>query len=103
MQGWIVRVQIFDLAGSAILSDRLAVAPKCTRAVHKNTGKTMFTTYRSRSLALACAFALSAAFHPALAAGSAGLPKGVSAGPCVEGICQYTLENGLRVLLFPDA
>ncbi|WP_460712664.1 M16 family metallopeptidase [Lysobacter terrae] len=31
------------------------------------------------------------------------LPRGVSAGPCIEGICEYTLGNGLRVLLFPDA
>ncbi|QWP77938.1 insulinase family protein [Lysobacter sp. K5869] len=30
-------------------------------------------------------------------------PQGVSAGPCVEGICEYRLSNGLRVLLFPDA
>lgn len=30
-------------------------------------------------------------------------PKGVTSGPCVEGICEYTLGNGLRVLLFPDA
>jgi hypothetical protein len=29
------------------------------------------------------------------------LPTGVSAGPCVEGICEYRLENGLRVLIFP--
>ncbi|QQP94603.1 M16 family metallopeptidase [Lysobacter enzymogenes] len=31
------------------------------------------------------------------------LPQGASAGPCVEGICEYRLGNGLRVLLFPDA
>ncbi len=31
------------------------------------------------------------------------LPRGVRAGPCIEGICEYTLANGLRVLLFPDA
>jgi zinc protease len=31
------------------------------------------------------------------------LPATVEAGPCVEGICQYQLHNGLRVLLFPDA
>lgn len=30
-------------------------------------------------------------------------PPGISAGPCVEGICEYRLGNGLRVLLFPDA
>lgn len=31
------------------------------------------------------------------------LPKGVAAGPSVEGISEYRLPNGLRVLLFPDA
>lgn len=30
-------------------------------------------------------------------------PKGVVAGPSIEGISAYTLDNGLRVLLFPDA
>ena len=54
-----------------------------------------------RGLALACALAL--ATVPAFATGAAALPKGVASGPCVEGICEYTLANGLRVLLFPDA
>jgi zinc protease len=31
------------------------------------------------------------------------LPKGVLAGPAVEGISEYRLPNGLKVLLFPDA
>ncbi len=53
-----------------------------------------------RTLALACSLALFAT--PALATGAA-VPRGVNAGPCVEGICEYTLGNGLRVLLFPDA
>ena len=54
-----------------------------------------------RALALSCALALAA---PAcLAAGTSTTPKGVTAGPCVEGICEYRLNNGLRVLLFPDA
>ena len=30
------------------------------------------------------------------------LPKGVVAGPAIEGISEFTLANGLRVLLFPD-
>jgi zinc protease len=30
------------------------------------------------------------------------LPKGVVAGPSVEGISEYRLPNGLKVLLFPD-
>ncbi len=52
-------------------------------------------------LALACALALAPSL--AVAADGATPPKGVAAGPCVEGICEYTLGNGLRVLLFPDA
>lgn len=50
------------------------------------------------TLALASALpgtALSADATPAL-------PKGVVAGPSIEGISEYTLANGLRVLLFPD-
>lgn len=54
-----------------------------------------------RTLALACALALSA--PAAFAADAVIPPKGMTAGPCVEGICEYTLGNGLRVLLFPDA
>ncbi|MFC0250727.1 M16 family metallopeptidase [Massilia consociata] len=34
---------------------------------------------------------------------SAPLPKGVTLGPSVEGITEYRLANGLKVLLFPDA
>jgi zinc protease len=56
-------------------------------------------------LALACALALSAPFAASAASAADGVtpPKGMTAGPCVEGICEYTLGNGLRVLLFPDA
>ncbi|KRC31191.1 MULTISPECIES: pitrilysin family protein [unclassified Lysobacter] len=51
------------------------------------------------TLALALCLALPVqAAEPAVA-----LTKGVDAGPCVEGICEYSLRNGLRVLLFPDA
>ena len=35
--------------------------------------------------------------------GVAALPPGVAQGTSVEGITQYTLANGLTVLLFPDA
>ena len=31
------------------------------------------------------------------------LPKGVTVGPSAEGITEYRLPNGLKVLLFPDA
>ena len=34
---------------------------------------------------------------------AAGAPSNVQAGPCVEGVCEYRLQNGLRVLLFADA
>ncbi|MGH8077342.1 MAG: M16 family metallopeptidase, partial [Lysobacter sp.] len=61
----------------------------------------MFSTHLLRALALVCSFALFS--QSSFAADDIALPKGVSAGPCVEGICQYTLTNGLRVLLFPDA
>ena len=36
-------------------------------------------------------------------AATAALPPGVTQGPSIEGITQYTLANGLTVLLFPDA
>ena len=34
---------------------------------------------------------------------AASLPAGVVQGPVVEGITEYRLPNGLKVLLFPDA
>ncbi|NDK38423.1 insulinase family protein [Pseudoxanthomonas gei] len=37
------------------------------------------------------------------AAAEPALPKGVSAGPSIEGISQYDLTNGMKVLLFPDS
>jgi len=36
-------------------------------------------------------------------AAAAALPPGVTQGPTVEGITEYRLDNGLRVVLFPDA
>ena len=45
--------------------------------------------------------ALVLAFAPALA--FAQLPPGVTRGVTVEGVSQYRLDNGLEVLLFPDA
>lgn len=65
--------------------------------------------HRSRALALACSLAFAASFpaHADAPAATApapmALPRKIAAGPCVEGICEYTLSNGLRVLLFPDA
>lgn len=40
---------------------------------------------------------------PAASAASEALPKGVTLGPSVEGVTEYRLANGLKVLLFPDA
>ena len=33
----------------------------------------------------------------------ATLPAGVTQGPSIEGVTEYRLANGLRVVLFPDA
>jgi zinc protease len=55
-----------------------------------------------RILALTLGFAL---LFPGvcLAEAAPALPRGVVAGPSIEGISEYTLGNGLRVLLFPDS
>jgi zinc protease len=53
---------------------------------------------KSTSYALA-----SAGFLLSLHASAAPLPKGVTLGPSAEGITEYRLPNGLKVLLFPDA
>ncbi|QOL49659.1 M16 family metallopeptidase [Massilia litorea] len=50
---------------------------------------------------IAGAFAFLAA-GSALSAPKAPLPSGVTLGPSVEGITEYRLPNGLKVLLFPD-
>jgi len=41
--------------------------------------------------------------HPARVARPAPASTAAVRGPTVEGITQYTLSNGLRVLLFPDS
>lgn len=58
------------------------------------------TSRFAAALALALALSLAAA---GAHADPVRPPQGVSAGPCVEGICEYRLNNGLRVLLFADA
>ena len=55
------------------------------------------------AFALAFALVLPGVALSAAEAQAQALPKGVTAGPSVEGISEYTLANGLRVLLFPDA
>jgi zinc protease len=42
-------------------------------------------------------------FFFSLGVSAAPLPKGVTLGPSAEGITEYRLPNGLKVLLFPDA
>ena len=53
--------------------------------------------FRAVRLFAVAAFVLVASFA------QAALPPGVAQGASVEGITEYTLANGLRVLLFPDA
>jgi zinc protease len=61
-------------------------------------------TLMSLNRALAAPLAAGAlAFSAPPTAWSAPLPKGVVQGPSVEGITEYRLPNGLKVLLFPDA
>jgi zinc protease len=50
--------------------------------------------------ALAVALLLAAGFA---AAQNAALPGGMTRGPSIEGITEYRLPNGLRVILYPDA
>ena len=48
-------------------------------------------------------FAAAAFLTLAAATAVAALPAGVTQGASIEGVTEYTLGNGLRVLLFPDA
>ena len=45
---------------------------------------------------------VAAGFLAVAASATAALPAGVTQGASIEGITEYTLANGLRVLLFPD-
>ncbi len=53
-----------------------------------------------RTVLASCLLALGAAQAAPLPAAS--LPKGITLGPSVEGITEYRLPNGLKVLLLPD-
>lgn len=46
--------------------------------------------------------ALAAAQNPAPSPATVALPAGITAGPALEGISEFRLGNGLKVLLFPD-
>ena len=52
--------------------------------------------------ALSVVLTLGLGFTPASPAQTA-IPKGITAGASVEGISEYNLPNGLKILLFPDA
>jgi zinc protease len=71
-------------------------------AAHVATGCLALVVTAAAPLALA-APAAAPASAAAKAAPGASLPKGVTLGPSVEGITEYRLANGLKVLLFPDA
>ena len=60
-----------------------------------------YWTHAGRALTLAATFTVFTAFTAQAAA--LGLPVGMTQGPSVEGITEYRLPNGLKVLLFPDA
>jgi zinc protease len=53
------------------------------------------------AFALALTLALSAT-SPVHARAAMPVKEGITKGPSIEGISEYTLANGLRVLLFPD-
>jgi zinc protease len=68
----------------------------------RGVGARLVTSIAAGTLAFVMGGAAWAA-NPAQQAKPAPLPKGVTLGPSVEGITEYRLANGLKVLLFPDA
>jgi zinc protease len=60
----------------------------------------MSVTVRKYSFVVAFAFA--ACVQLRAQSTPTALPPGITRGPSVEGITEYQLQNGLRVLLFPD-
>src|SRR5690606_34901246 len=61
---------------------------------------TMLALYRRFVTALGV---LLLSFAGGLPAAALQLPPGVTKGPSVEGTTEYLLQNGLKVLLTPDA
>ena len=79
-----------------------------THSMQRGVGARLLTGIAAGTLAFVmggAAWAAAPAPAPAAApaAKPAPLPKGVTLGPSVEGITEYRLANGLKVLLFPDA
>jgi len=56
---------------------------------------------KNSTIVVAAAFLISL-FLPPLGSGQTALPAGVSKVTSVEGITQYQLDNGLKLLVFPD-
>ena len=54
------------------------------------------------SALLSALLLLASLVAPGLRAETA-LPPGVTLGPSIEGVTEYRLANGLRILLIPDA
>ena len=62
----------------------------------------MKSNLTKRGLLAAAWFASSLTFSSAQDNKAAALPEGITKGASVEGITEYNLKNGLKVLLFPD-
>jgi zinc protease len=63
----------------------------------------MSLRFFQRGAIATCVVAGSLSFIASSPAWAFDLPKGVTQGPSVEGITEYRLANGLKVLLFPDS
>lgn len=87
------------LSGSNTPSGAKVVPPGFKHNIRIESEKQM-ANYFSKFVLL-CLLLISG-FAPLTAAARTALPAGVSQGPSIEGTTQYTLENGLRVLLTPD-
>lgn len=72
-------------------------------SISKLRGVAAHVTAGCLALVLTAPAATAAPAPAARPAVGAALPKGVTLGPSVEGITEYRLANGLKVLLFPDA
>ncbi len=62
----------------------------------------MATITAAAMAAIVATAAMPTTVHAQEAQATQALPAGITQGVTVEGITEYTLDNGLRVLLFPD-
>lgn len=65
--------------------------------------KIAIATFVAASLTAMSAYAEQVQVSKDIVQQAISLPAGVTAGPSVEGVSEYKLSNGLRVVLFPDA